>query len=848
MADARRPREKKIAADAAAEPRRSLSADELRREAEERLAGLAEVAAARVPEELTAAVHELHASEERHRALFEDNRAVMLLIDPRTGAIVDANPAACAWYGWSRAELLAMRIDQINTLSAAEVRAEMGAARAKEQGVFNFRHRLADGTTHYVEVFSVPIDVHGRTLLYSLIHDVTARELAQQELLQSEEKYRTILQTAMDGFWLVDTGGRLLEVNEASCRMSGYSAEELLAMAVGDLASAETAARIERITAQGEDRFESRHRRKDGTVFDVEVSVQHLPGGSGRLMVVLRDISERKQAESYREMAREVLQILNGPADLHDSIRAVLALVKAKTGLDAVGIRLLDGDDFPYYTQEGFSAGFLRTESSLHERGADGEVRRDAGGHVKLECACGLVISGKTDASSPLCTPGGSFWTNDSFPLLDLPPDQDPRLNPRNRCMHHGYASMALVPIRSGDGIVGLIHLDDRRKGCFTLKTIELLEDIAAHLGAALVRKQAEDALRESEALYRSILSASPDDIATTDLEGRRRTISPGGVRMVGLAGEGAGPGRTLGAFVVAESLLPEDRERAQADLVLLLHGAYRGPNREEYRGLRADGSSFAVEVNADLILDSDDQPTGAVFITRDITERKEAEQKSRLFAQAQTELRERKQAEKALVRSARELHEQLLDTMKTMGAIVGLRDPYTAAHERRVTELAVAIALEMGLGEEALEGLAFAGEVHDIGKVAVPAEILSKPAALNEEEYALIRRHPQAGRELLSAIRFRQPVAEIVGQHQERLDGSGYPDGLKGEEIMLEARILAVADVVEAMASHRPYRPSLGLEAALAEVRASAGVRYDAEVVAACERVFAAGFVFGES
>ena len=136
---------------------------------------------------------------------------------------------------------------------------------------------------------------------------------------------------------------------------------------------------------------------------------------------------------------------------------------------------------------------------------------------------------------------------------------------------------------------------------------------------------------------------------------------------------------------------------------------------------------------------------------------------------------------------------------------------------------------------------------MHDVGKIGVPAEILSKPAGLSEMEHALIKQHPQAGRELLAAIRFRQPVAEIVGQHQERLDGSGYPAGLKGDEIMLEARILAVADVVEAMASHRPYRASLGLEAALAEVHAGAGRRYDAAAVAACESVFGEGFAFAE-
>ena len=217
-------------------------------------------------------------------------------------------------------------------------------------------------------------------------------------------------------------------------------------------------------------------------------------------------------------------------------------------------------------------------------------------------------------------------------------------------------------------------------------------------------------------------------------------------------------------------------------------------------------------------------------------------------FVAAFVEITARKQAEEALARGAAQLREQLHDTVKAMGAIIGLRDPYTAAHERRVAALAAAIAVEMGLGEEAREGLAFAGEVHDIGKIGIPAEILSKPSALSEIEFSLIKQHPQTGRELLGDIRFRQPVAGIVAQHHERQDGSGYPAGLQGDEIMLEARILAVADVVEAMASHRPYRAALGLEAALAEVSAGAGTRYDDEAVAACKRVFGRGFAFSEA
>jgi PAS domain S-box-containing protein len=167
--------------------------------------------------------------------------------------------------------------------------------------------------------------------------------------------------------------------------------------------------------------------------------------------------------------------------------------LKTRTGFDAVGIRLQDGEDFPYFAQKGFLKDFLMTENSIVERCKEGGICHDKDGNVNLECTCGLVISGKADQSHPLFTRGGSFWTNDSFPLLDLPSDQDPRFHPRNQCIHQGYASVALVPIRNKGKIVGLIHLNDRRKGCLSLNTVELLEGIASHIGAAMIRKQAEE-------------------------------------------------------------------------------------------------------------------------------------------------------------------------------------------------------------------------------------------------------------------------------------------------------------------------------------------------------------------
>lgn len=190
----------------------------------------------------------------------------------------------------------------------------------------------------------------------------------------------------------------------------------------------------------------------------------------------------------------------------------------------------------------------------------------------------------------------------------------------------------------------------------------------------------------------------------------------------------------------------------------------------------------------------------------------------------------------------AAQLRQSLLASIQVLGSVLELRDPYTAGHQRRVAQLAGAIARELGLPAQRIEGLELAASIHDLGKIQAPAEILNKPGRLTPVELDLIRLHAQAGHDIIKDIQFPWPIARMVLEHHERLDGSGYPRGLRGEEILLESRILTIADVVEAMMSHRPYRPGLGLEAALAEIRERRGIRYDPDAVDACVRLFREG------
>ena len=203
------------------------------------------------------------------------------------------------------------------------------------------------------------------------------------------------------------------------------------------------------------------------------------------------------------------------------------------------------------------------------------------------------------------------------------------------------------------------------------------------------------------------------------------------------------------------------------------------------------DGSTIWVEIAASFLRDNNFKPTGILTVTRDITERKQAEER--------------------LKETLDRLRKAIGTTIQVMVSAVESRDPYTAGHQRRSTNLACAIATEMGLAQEKIEGIRMAGSIHDIGKLSIPAEILSKPTKLTDIEFSLIKEHSRSGYEMLKDVESPWPLAEIVYQHHERMDGSGYPRNLKGDEILMEARIMAVADVVEAMASHRPYRAGFG-------------------------------------
>lgn len=261
----------------------------------------------------------------------------------------------------------------------------------------------------------------------------------------------------------------------------------------------------------------------------------------------------------------------------------------------------------------------------------------------------------------------------------------------------------------------------------------------------------------------------------------------------------------------------PEDHDRLLS--ATRRHLDKQEPFLEEYRIIGKGGRTIYLKSSGTCLRNDKGRPYKWVGALSDITERKKKEEE--------------------LKQSIEKLHKAMGGIIQAMALTVETRDPYTAGHQRRVADLARSIGQEMGLSKDQIEAIRMAGTVHDLGKISLPAEILSKPTKLSTLEFGLIKVHPQTSYDILKDIDFPWPVARIVSQHHERIDGSGYPHGLKDQEILLEAKVLMVADVVEAIASHRPYRAAYGIEIALDEISKNKGILYDPEAVEACLKLF---------
>ena len=456
------------------------------------------------------------------------------------GNILHNNATVIKRLGYTREELLG---ESILTVHPPERREEAGRITGE----------MLAGLTDFCPVpiitksgVQIPVETRvshgiwdGKPALFGVTKDIS-------KITLSEEKFSKIFHINPSASGVTDLDDNTyIEVNEAFHKLLGFTSDEAIGKTATDLGILSNEARHEAFLNADSNgnvaNVEAVLKAKNGDIKHVLMSSEIIFVQDKKYrFIVVQDITRRKMAETYRGIQQEILNMQAGQGVMLDSLQSVTDILITKIGFDAVGIRFQEGDDFPYLVQNGFSTDFLITENSLRTRSNDGGLCRAKDGSINLECTCGLVISGKTDPSDSLFTAYGSIWTNDSSVFLDLLPNDDPRFQPRNLCVHEGYASIALVPIRNNDRNIGLIQFCDKRVGRFTVEIIEQLEGIAIHIGEFLMRKQAEDELQKSNTMLSLFMDHSPiytfiKEVSAT--ESRVLKASENFKEMIGIAG-----------------------------------------------------------------------------------------------------------------------------------------------------------------------------------------------------------------------------------------------------------------------------------------------------------------------
>jgi PAS domain S-box-containing protein len=630
---------------------------------------------------------------------------------------------------------------------------------------------------------------------------------ARQALRASESRYRRLFETARDGILLLNAdSGQIEDVNPYLVEKLGYSKAEFLGKKLWEVGPfsdiAESKEMFAQLQASGYVRYEDLPlRRKDGACFPVEfISNTYDCDGIRIAQCNIRDITERKAAEARLQ------RHLHFYAALSQCNKAVVHCASEQELFQQICNAAVE-----FGGMQGAWIGVIEPDTS--------KTRPVASCGVGEKHLREIVIS--LDPHSPEGQgPAGTamrqnrpFWCDN----LQTVPADDPW---RARAARAGWESLAALPLTRNGDIVGAFTVAADVANAFDEAARDLLAEMATDISFALgnfareaQRRQAEERLRAAEEQFRGLVEQAIAGIYIIQ-DGRLAYANPRAAEIVGQGSAADVIGTDPLDWIVAA-----DRARVAKSLRRLQAGEAKSLALE-FGVQRRDG--VVIQVGAHAARATHDDRPAILGLLQDISEKKRAEEQIRYQVE--------------------ELETALMSTVEVATIISEMRDPYTAGHERRVAEIAVAIGAELGFDVHRQEGLRVAGHLHDIGKVTVPLEILTKPGRLSPLEFELVKGHAQASYDVLKGVKFPWPVAQVALQHHERVDGSGYPQGLEGEAILLEARIMAVADVVEAMSSHRPYRPGLGIEKALAEIERGRGTVYDTDIADACLHLFREG------
>lgn len=608
---------------------------------------------------------------------------------------------------------------------------------------------------------------------------VRARKAAEKALRESEAKFRALVESTSDWIWEIDELGVYTYASPQIHELLGYTAGEVIGKTPFDLMPPDEALRVKKI-------------------FDAIVEEQ-------KPFRLLENANLNKDGRT--------VFLESGGSPIFDSLGVFR------------GYRGIDRDITERKRAELRIEHLDRLLRSI--RGVNRLITREKDRDALLQLACKLLNEVGGYPAVWIVRAG-----DERVPVAQAGDYQAKQFVPWNG--HDWSAAIAdgICALSVRDGCVTVLLVADStaygtlniclgEHGTFSEEESSLLrevaEDIAFALQAIEVNKQreaAERSLQEMLTRYTTVTESANDAIICLRPDGTIHFWNKMAQRMFGYTADEA-IGKPLHPLIV-----PELYRSQAAEGIRQFSQTGSGPvigKTLELTALRKDGAEFPVELSISAMYFGGEWQATAII--RDITERHTIEQERRA--------------------NAEKLGQTLLQTIEAIGATLEARDPYTAGHQRRVAILASAIAADLGMDADRVRGLYLASTIHDLGKIHLPAEILSKPGRLSHIEFELVKAHPQIGYDIIKDVQFPWPIAQMILQHHERLDGAGYPQGLKNGQILPEAKILAVADVVEAMSSHRPYRPGMGIDAALEEIIAHRGVSYDAAVVDSCVALF---------
>lgn len=694
---------------------------------------------------------------------------------------------------------------------------------------------------------------------------------------ESEQRSLRILEDIEGGYFEADLAGNLVFVNEPLCRISGYSKDRLLGMNNREYTDPETAKRMYDLfseiyrTGKPAKVKDFKIIRKDGTKCILEISASLIRDSEGQpagFRGIALNVTERKQTEEALKETEKRYRSL-----FEESLDAIIVTDREgrfvdanKAALDLFGISTEETAKTNFHELYVDPKAWARFEQEIETKGSvqDFEVKlRKKDGTVMT---CVLFVTAKSenggrtvgyqgiirDITNTRATERALRQSEERYrQLLNHAPAGIYEVDFLRRtfvsvndvmCEYTGYTREELLGLSpfdiltedskkhfmermtrvlSGEKVPETVEFKIKGKNdreFWVLLNTKLVYENGFPKGATAVvhditeRKLAEEAVRRSEERYRLLVDNANDGVFIAQ-NGKVKFPNPKMMQILGYTTE------ELAEIQYMDLVHPDDR--------IIIHQAKekraaKGETASVYsvRITTKTGTQIWAQISSVPIF-WDEKPATLNFV-RDITYQRISEDELRMTVE--------------------KLRKVTGATVQAMAQTVEVRDPYTAGHQKRVSSLARAIAIEMALPSGMIEGIGMAGNIHDIGKISVPAEILSKPGTLTDIQFALIKAHPKTGYEILKGIEFPWDIARIVLQHHERIDGSGYPQGLSGNDILLEARILAVADVVEAMTAHRPYRPALGIEKATEEVSLKKGKLYDPSVADAFETALRKG------